>query len=307
MILLVFVRFVCVNIVVLRFFPRHTITTTIFDYRCRIWSSFLFLIAIKKQNIKQKSIGTHNNNLSSFYYTSHRTTMNHLNLPAPTENDIISSKNKKYSKEPGNKWYSMIIHEMAPKYETANETERIIIVDHIINVIKHENRRFISFPNPSDTSQWVELCDFKVREKIGHALRHVIKGYIGNRAHRHDISASSINSTSTSQLPSVSANTSDYNDDISGSFAALGNHRIDSDTLEDNNNTIYPSNESEAPSVLNVQEDIATIWDENYWDEKSFPTEINLVDGDVDDFTTLYNGSFDDFDDRKDGDMDWLM
>jgi len=92
----------------------------------------------------------------------------------PGAKDILCGRGNVFSNHEGNRYFGKVIRSNIREYKAAsNRTEKIIVVDEILEEIQMSGARFAKIDR--ETKRWYELNDVQAHQKIGHAIRDTIR------------------------------------------------------------------------------------------------------------------------------------
>lgn len=124
----------------------------------------------------------------------------------PIDTDVLCGKTKLCMNHPGSKAFRAVIEENAAQYDEADSKYRKMnITKEIYEDMRcKSDSRFLKFS--SKRQGWIELSESQVRDKIGHALRFVLKTKKKRerKSHRRALSLSSVVTNSSAEAPSSS-------------------------------------------------------------------------------------------------------
>ena len=127
-------------------------------------------------------------------------------IDQPTDTDVLCGKTKLCMSHPGSKAFRNVIEKYATRYDEADSKYRKMGITKEIygDLRRNSNSRFLKFN--AKRHGWNELTESQVRDKIGHALRFVLKTRQkrDRKCHRRNFSSSSIVTNSSSEDPSAS-------------------------------------------------------------------------------------------------------
>merc|ERR1712224_555958 len=116
---------------------------------------------------------------------------------APAVNDILCGRGNVFSSHQGNRFFVQIIRDNLQEYmEAKSRPEKIQVVDDILRKIRVSGARFAKLD--SKTQRWYELNDVQAHQKIGHAIRDMIR-LLGK--HSSKISSTSSKSNNLTRKP----------------------------------------------------------------------------------------------------------
>lgn len=165
----------------------------------------------------------------------------------PTENDIICGRGRAFVNHPGNVKFSQLIKSNVQRYideTTAVQRGRLVTLLH--NEILDSGARFMK--TDRKTNIWYELDKSKSKEKIGHALRDMIKGEKSNRSLK--LKPSPVTKVDVRKKPGAPNNCFE---NIHFSTNILDNERIRSKKKLASKNDGNHESESCCPSDLMIQ------------------------------------------------------
>ena len=102
-------------------------------------------------------------------------TKSNMTFDQPTENDILCGRGKKHNKNLGNIKFSNMIKSNLQRYHDAQKPiERTIVVGSLLAEHIESDTRFFK-KDPNSSSQWHQMSDEQAHDKIGHAIRDMLK------------------------------------------------------------------------------------------------------------------------------------
>ena len=92
----------------------------------------------------------------------------------PTDIDILCGRGSTIASHPGNIYYHKIMQSNLQKYlDGPRRIDRTIIVTSLVHQLLQGGSRFLK--KDKTTNQWVELDSLQYHEKVGHALRDLVR------------------------------------------------------------------------------------------------------------------------------------
>ena len=88
----------------------------------------------------------------------------------PLPQDVLCGRGKIVSENPGNIYLKRIIDKYADRYDGSDKTEKTILSEIILGLIKETSGRFLK---KSKQGGWEEISDLAAREKIAHTFRNL--------------------------------------------------------------------------------------------------------------------------------------
>lgn len=93
----------------------------------------------------------------------------------PTEQDILCGRGRAHVHHPGNRKFAQLIQSNSQRYiESPRRIERTLLVAFLVQKILDDGSRFLK-EDKRGTGQWTEMNIDQAHEKVGHAIRDLLK------------------------------------------------------------------------------------------------------------------------------------
>ena len=92
----------------------------------------------------------------------------------PGEKDVLCGRGRTNAKHPGNKKFMQVIRSNLKLYTDApSRMQKSVVVSSVVHFLLDAGLRFLKFDRNCD--RYVELCSERTHDKVGHAIRDLLK------------------------------------------------------------------------------------------------------------------------------------